>query len=110
MSPLIAPTLTEVEPQSVLTTLRYSAITFHLDMTKRDSTVIPIGIIAEIYLPTVYALGLIARTELVACRSESVTAVATSKIKSWLMHGACQLFGPYLLPESRANELSATGH
>jgi hypothetical protein len=61
---LIAPTATEVEPQSVLRVLRYSAITFHLDMTKRDASVIPIGVMAEIYLPTVYALGLIARTEL----------------------------------------------
>ena len=60
---LITPAGTE-EPQSVLTVLRYSAITFHTDMTKRDATVIPIGIMAEIYLPTVYALGLIARTEL----------------------------------------------
>ena len=62
------PTVKEIEavkPRSILEEMRFSAITFHTDVGRSDSAVIPIGVMAEIYVPKrVYAVGLIARTDL----------------------------------------------
>jgi hypothetical protein len=45
--------------------LHFSTIAFYADIGKLDAVVIPVGVMAEIYLPQrLYALGLIARTEL----------------------------------------------
>jgi hypothetical protein len=44
--------------------LRFSTITFHVDMSKSAAPVIPLGVMAEILLPRLYGLGMIARIEL----------------------------------------------
>jgi hypothetical protein len=66
----------ELETKAPPGILRYSAVTFHVDMTKPEAVVIPIGVMAEISLPTVYALGLIARTELSINELELVSELA----------------------------------
>jgi hypothetical protein len=48
------------------TALRFSTITFYSDMSKVAAPVIPIGIMAEILLPHLWGVGLIARIELSA--------------------------------------------
>jgi hypothetical protein len=45
-------------------TLRFSTITFHVDMSKATAPIIPVGIMAEILLPRLYGLGMVARIEL----------------------------------------------
>jgi hypothetical protein len=60
----------------VLATLRFSNIEFFCDLAKANGRVIPIGIMAEIVVPGIYGLGLIARTELAGEELDSVTALA----------------------------------
>jgi hypothetical protein len=57
-------------------TFRYSTVKFYVDMRRPDAHVIPIGVMAEISLPTVNALGLIARTELSAEEMRLVSELA----------------------------------
>jgi hypothetical protein len=50
------------------------------------------------------------QSELVACRGESVTAVATPKGQKQVYAWRVPAIWTDLLPESHTNDLSATGH
>src|SRR5437870_3402437 len=45
-------------------TLNFATIEFHLELGKTNGRVIPLGVMAEISLPRIRGLGMIARTEL----------------------------------------------
>jgi hypothetical protein len=70
----------ETGGQAVQAVSRYCSIMFHTDMTKPNASIIPIGVMAEISLPTVYALGLIARTELTTTELSLVTELAKTLV------------------------------
>lgn len=97
---------TEVEtPVGVL---RYSAITFHVDMTKPGALVIPIGVMAEISLPSLYALGLIARTELSAYELEFASELSKPLVSKPFKYLAAQFENAWdtLTPGTALNYLA----
>jgi len=74
--------MTDMDTIQTIGRIGLSRIAFYTDMSNQHRRVIPLGVIAEIYLDNVHGLGLIARTTLTDEEKSLVGPMLRDKLKS----------------------------